>query len=282
VLINIFFSKRAFAKRGLVGVICALLVLGGCGSVLSDKTLIESGKLPATTSPGLRFGDHKPHSWKGSKNPKNYTIHGIDVSKYQGRIDWVQVKKAGIEFAFIKSTEGGDRLDERFRENWQAAKAAGLPRGAYHFYYFCRPAKEQAAWFIANVARETDSLPPVLDMEWNHLSPTCKLRPSADIVRREMRIFLRLIENHYGKRPIIYTTVDFFERNGLAEFKNYPLWLRSVAGHPDERYGGHPWMFWQYTGTGIIPGITTPTDINVFSSSRAVWEKWLGKLRGEF
>jgi len=246
--------------------LCAAFILAGCGSVLSDKSLMDSGKSPTTIAPGLRFGDHKPHNW-GRKKPKSYAIHGIDVSKYQHRIDWAQVKKAGIDFAFIKATEGGDRVDERFADNWQAAQAAGITRGAYHFYYFCRSAEEQATWFIAHVPKTVDALPPVLDMEWNHASPTCKMRPTADVVRREMRVFLTLIERHYGKRPIIYTTIDFFDRNGLDEFKHYPFWLRSVAAHPDEKYGAHPWIFWQYTGTGIIPGISTATDINVFNGS---------------
>jgi len=260
----------------LIGTLCIFLTLTGCSAVISDPSLMGAGKPPTAIAAGLRFGDHKPHDW-GSKKPENYPVHGIDVSKYQGQIDWAQVKQAGIEFAFIKATEGGDRFDERFKANWQGTKSAGLPRGAYHFYYFCRSGAQQAAWFIAHVPKEADALPPVLDMEWNHLSPSCKLRPSPDIVRREMRTFLSLIENHYGKRAIIYTTIDFFDRNGLAEFKNHAFWLRSVAGHPDEKYNAHPWLFWQYTGTGIIPGIATPTDINAFAGSRAAWAKWQSK-----
>jgi len=260
-----------FSKFSLIGSLCALFVLSGCGSILSSPQNIMGNSVIAD---GLRFGDQKPHEW-GRKRPKDYPIHGIDVSKYQNQIDWGLVQKAGIEFAFIKATEGADRRDERFSENWQNAKAAGLVRGAYHFYYFCRSAEEQAAWFIANVPKEAESLPPVLDMEWNHLSPTCKIRPPADVIRREMRTFLRLVENHYGRQAIIYTTIDFFERNGLQEFKNQPLWLRSVAGHPNEKYGVRSWAFWQYTGTGIIPGIHDVVDINVFAGNRSAWGKWL-------
>jgi len=266
-------SERLSKSIKIKTILTSIFILTGCGSILSDQNLMETSKSSPAIAPGLRFGDQKPHAW-GRKKPKNYPVHGIDVAKYQNRIDWRQVKQAGIEFVFIKATEGGDRLDERFAENWQKTKMVGLPRGAYHFYYFCRPAAEQAAWFIANVPKEADALPPVLDMEWNHLSPTCKLRPSADIVRREMQIFLSMVERHYGKKAIIYTTVDFFDRNGLSEFKNNSFWLRSVAGHPNEKYGNHPWVFWQYTGTGIIPGIETATDINVFSGNRREWENW--------
>jgi len=261
------------SKMWRIGALYALLIISGCSSVLNDSTLTSTGQKKPDIASGLRFGDKQPHAW-GRKSPKDYPVHGIDVAKYQNQINWEKVKKAGIEFAFIKATEGGDRLDERFKENWQGARRAGLSRGAYHFYYFCRPAEEQAAWFIANVPKEADALPPVLDMEWNHLSPTCKLRPPAESVRREMRRFLALVEQHYDKKAIIYTTIDFFDRNELNLFKNNPFWLRSVAAHPDEKYGSHPWIFWQYTGTGMIPGINEITDINVFSGSRQAWEEW--------
>ncbi len=180
-----------------------------------------------------------------------------------------------VSFAFIKATEGGDRVDDYFHRNWNAAKVAGVARGAYHFYYFCRPAIEQARWFIQHVPRDKTALPPVLDMEWNHLSPSCKLRPPAATVQAEMKVFLDAVEKHYGKKPIIYTSIDFWEDNRLWEFKGYPWWLRSVAGHPDTKYGKQSFLFWQYTGTGIVPGIRGDADINVFNGSAASWRKWL-------
>src|SRR5690606_27893729 len=93
--------------------------------------------------------------------------------------------------------------------------------------------------------------------------------------RSEMRIFLHMVEAHYGKKPIIYTSIDFFDDNGLSGFHGYPYWLRSVADHPSDRYGSHPWTFWQYTGTGVVPGITGDADINVFAGSQAAWQSWL-------
>jgi len=248
------------------------LLLAGCSTVSYDFS--DIAPTSPTRSGGLRFADNDPHEWEG-RAPWHYPIHGTDLSKYQGEVDWHALKKGGISFAFIKATEGGDRVDDMFHRNWQGAKAAGIPRGAYHFFYFCRPAAEQARWFIRHVPRERSSLPPVLDMEWNHLSPTCRLRPPAETVRAEMQVFLDMIERHYGKRPIIYTSVDFFEDNGLWRFKGYPFWLRSVAGHPDDQYNNHPWVFWQYTGTGVLPGIKRNADINVFSGNSEAWRGWL-------
>lgn len=221
-----------------------------------------------------KFGDRDPHEWNG-RNPHHYTIHGVDVSKYQGGVAWHKLRANGVSFVFIKATEGGDRFDDHFTQHWRGAKSAGIPRGAYHFFYFCRPAIEQARWFIRHVPKESSSLPPVLDMEWNPHSPSCKLRPDADIVRKEMGVFLSSVERHYGKKPIIYTTIDFYRDNELHRLKGYPFWLRSVAGDPSAKFNRQPWLFWQYTGTGIVPGIDGDADINVFNGDAKAWREWL-------
>ena len=233
----------------------------------------------ASSGTKQRFGDNDPYAWTG-RSPANYPVHGVDVSKFQQSIDWSKVKAAGIEFAFIKATEGGDRLDKKFAQNWNGARRAGIRRGAYHFFYFCRPAIEQARWFTKHVPQDPSALPPVLDMEWNPHSPSCKKRPPPNVVKREMRIFLRHLTQHYGKRPVIYTTVDFFNDNKLIGFQGYSFWLRSTAGHPTQKYGQQPWRFWQYTGTGVVPGITGDADINAFHGSREDWKKWLTKNTG--
>lgn len=255
-----------------------LLFLTACSGGY-DLAALAPTSVPGLPETGLRFADNDPHEWQ-SRPPWAYPVHGTDVSKYQGEVDWRRLSRNGISFAFIKATEGGDRVDERFRDNWRAAGAADIARGAYHFYYFCRPAIEQARWFIKHVPREASALPPVLDMEWNHTSPTCRHRPDAQTVRREMQVFLDAVERHYGKRPIVYTSVDFFDDNGLWRLKGYPFWLRSVAGHPDDTYDDHPWVFWQYTGTGVLPGIEGNADINVFHGSAEAWRTWLDSHTG--
>lgn len=154
-----------------------------------------------------------------------------------------------------------------------------MPRGAYHFYYFCTSAAKQARWFIKNVPRSKSSLPPVLDMEWNHTSPSCKRKPSPKVVAREMRIFLTKVERHYGKRPIIYTTPDFYDDNLKGRFLKYPMWLRTVKEHPRRRYPGRKWVFWQYTGTGRAPGFDTNVDINVFNGQGKIWQNWKKSVR---
>ena len=105
--------------------------------------------------------------------PTDYPIQGIDVSKYQGNIDWDAVKNSGVKFVWIKATEGGDHLDERFQANWDAAKQVGIPHGAYHFVYWCRAPIEEVTWFEQHVPVENDALPPVLDVESDSESKTC-------------------------------------------------------------------------------------------------------------
>jgi lysozyme len=253
--------------RVLLVLLCAC-ALAACGGGEPETQVSRSATfLPVRATTGVpRFGDSDPHEWAGVV-PWKYQVHGIDVSKYQGDIDWRRVRDSGVSFAFVKATEGGDHSDERFLQNWAAARAAGVPRGAYHYYYFCRTAEEQAAWFMNHVPKDPSALPPVLDLEWTHKSRTCRLRPDAGTVRNEARTFLQLLQAYYRKRPVIYTTVDFYRDNELWRLEGYPFWLRSVAGHPSEVYPGQRWTFWQYTGTGVVDGIDGPTDLNVFAGS---------------
>lgn len=277
------------SKRMILRGVAAALTLGllaGCTSVSYDFADVKPTSSTTTTTryqSGAaypRFDDRKPHPWEKALGPVSYAVHGTDVSKYQTKVDWHSARDNGISFAFIKATEGGDRVDPMFAEHWRAARQAGIPHSAYHFYYFCRSAEDQADWFIRNVPREANALPPVLDMEWNHMSPSCKKRPPANVVQAEMRIFLEKLTRHYGKKPIIYTSIDFYRDNRLQNFEGYDWWLRSVSAHPHVRYGTKDFLFWQYTGTGKVPGIRGDADINVFNGTQKEWRAWLAKHTG--
>ncbi|PRY23818.1 lysozyme [Aliiruegeria haliotis] len=261
-------------RLGLAASILLALAACGGGSGGSSSTGGDpvrtggAGRDPARLYPD--FADRDPHDWDG-RAPRSYPVHGLDVSRWQKGINWTAAHRAGISFAFIKATEGVEELDPMFRTHWEAAAAAGVPRAGYHFFYFCAPADEQARWFIANVPPASGSLPHVLDMEWNPHSPTCTKRPDGAVVRAEARTFLDILERHYGRRPIIYTSIDFWEDTGIGRLPRTQFWLRSVADHPRERYPGQRWAFWQYTGTGVVPGVPGGVDINVFAGSAAAW-----------
>ncbi|MBN8943271.1 MAG: glycoside hydrolase family 25 protein [Rhizobiales bacterium] len=222
-----------------------------------------------------RFRDAKPINF-GAASPRRLAVHGVDVSRWQGEIDWVKLRSQGANFAYIKATDGGDHLDPMFHRNWHAAEAAGLRRGAYHFFYWCRSASEQAAWFIRNVPRVEGALPPVIDVEWNGES-RCTRRPSREQVLEKMRVFMERLEAHYGQRPIIYTAPDFYRDNLRGAFQDYPFWLRAVAQHPSRVYPGRNWVFWQYSGSGLSHGVTGRIDLNVFHGDENAWRTWLAR-----
>jgi lysozyme len=225
-----------------------------------------------------RFRDAKPINF-GRASPRVFAVHGVDVSRWQGEIDWETLRAQGGNFAFIKATDGGDHLDPMFRRNWRAAREAGIRRGAYHFFYWCRSASEQAQWFIRNVPREKNALPPVLDVEWNSDS-ACKRIPSPAEVQEKMRVFISMVERYYGQRPIIYTAPGFYHDNLEGAFLDYPFWLRSVAQHPAQVFDDRKWIFWQYSGSGLSQGVDGKIDLNVFNGSADAWYRWVSQNAG--
>jgi lysozyme len=247
----------------------APLALAACGAPRASAPPAEPGVIFSQN-----FSDNEPVSF-GGREPSRYPVHGIDAARFQKSIDWNTARRNGVNFAFIKATEGGDLLDSGFKDHWRGAGQAGVARGAYHFYYFCTAPEVQARWFIENVPRG-NMLPPVLDMEWNPFSPTCAtVRPPGAEVRDQMNRWLRIVSAHYGQKPIIYTTPKFFRENDLSRIKGYEFWLRATAKQPAEIYPGQRWAFWQYSSTGIIPGIQGEVDLNVFSGTRAQWADWV-------
>ena len=244
-------------RRGAMGLLA--LVLAGCSSLDYDEPVRHA---PTRSTFEIR-------------QPSAKAIEGIDVSYFQAAVDWPAVAHDNIRFAWIKATEGGDRVDERFRDNFDGAARAGVLRGAYHFWYHCRTGAEQAAWYIRNVPRDANALPPVLDIEWTPTSPTCTKRPPADELHADIQTFLDTVQAYYGKRPVIYTSVDFYRDRLVGAFESYPLWVRSVAAEPHEKYGNRRWHFWQYTSTGAVRGIRGNADRNVFHGSEDEFRDFL-------
>ena len=201
-------------------------------------------------------------------------VRGLDVSRHQGRIDWPIVFDADARFVWIKATEGGDYLDPSFRRNWYLSRAAGLRRGAYHFVTWCRKAEEQAAWFIANVPADPDALPPVLDVEWNPASRTCPGKISRETALSTMKVILAAMETTYGRKPVIYAPLDFFQDVVSGTLEDYPLWVRNIADAPAAGYG-RGWTIWQRKDDARVDGIRAPVDVNCFNGTEAAWRNWL-------
>ena len=181
-----------------------------------------------------------------------------------------------MRFVWIRATEGGDNADEKFMDNWQGAKAAGIPHGAYHFVYWCRSPKEQIDWFKSHAPVENDALPPVLDVELTPGSKSCPRVLNMADVHREMREMLVAMEQFYHKKPVIYSTVDFHQ--GLLDgdyFNDYPMWVRSTKYYPSVKYHARRWTFWQYQSDAYIPGINGKVDRNAFFGTEKQFQAFL-------
>ena len=195
--------------------------------------------------------------------PCDYEVHGIDISHYQGSIDWVQLTtnkttKFPIHFVFMKASEGGDYGDKAFSSNFDSAKTYGFIRGAYHFYNPKTDPVRQADFFINSVKLDSGDLPPVLDIE--------KRGKDENQLRRDLKLWLDKIEQHYKVKPILYTSYKFKTRYlNDSVFNSYPYWIAHYYVDSVEYRG--EWKFWQHTDVGTLPGIREKVDLNIFNGS---------------
>lgn len=179
---------------------------------------------------------------------RKYNVRGVDVSSYQGDIDWETLAAQDIQFAFIKATEGSNYVDDKFAYNWQAAADSNLAIGAYHFFSYDSAGSTQADNFIATVPLRENSLPPVVDVEFYGDKKT-NLPQKEDVVR-ELRVLLDRLEAYYGKKPIIYATETSYLMYAAADFRDYPCWIRNVVTDPNI----DDWTLWQYTDRMKLDG----------------------------
>jgi len=206
--------------------------------------------------------------------PINYSIHGIDVSKYQSVIDWqdvkaMRVKNIKIGFSFIKATEGTDDTDRRFKRNWRAAKEAGIPRGAYHFFNPYKDGKAQAQNFIDEVKLQKGDMPPVLDIEQTG-------SVGKELLQQRVAEWLNIVERRYKVKPIIYTGADFYQKYLAGKFDEYPLWVAHYLVKNKPRVKRN-WNFWQHNEAGHVNGIDAYVDFNVFNGDSAAFQQLLIK-----
>jgi lysozyme len=214
------------------------------------------------------IGDNDPHP--GVDRARGMPVQGLDVARYQGRIDYDAARAGGTTFVYIKGTEGKDYIDPNFYDNWRRAREAGVARGVYHFMTWCSRAAEQAAWFVRKIPNDPDALPPVLDLEWNNHS-RCKNKHDRAEILEKIRVMLAAMERHTGKVPVIYTDMTFHRDILEGEHFDNPFWLRSTAAEPHHRYAGRDWLFWQWTQTGTMRGVGVEVDRNAFYGSPEEW-----------
>lgn len=200
---------------------------------------------------------------------------GIDVSHYQGAIDWGSVAGSGVAFCFIKATEGTSAADPRFQSNWSGSLAAGLRRGAYHFGHAGSDAVAQAKFFHGTVSADgtlgPGDLPPVLDLETlDGQSPASTLQWAL--------AFLTEADALFGRRTLLYTDAGFWQQlaelPGCKALASRPLWLAAYSASPQVPSPWTAWTFWQYSdgtanGGTPVPGVSGPVDQDLFAGTPA-------------
>ena len=193
-----------------------------------------------------------------------YPVRGIDVSHYQGTIDWPAVGGDNVTFAYIKATEGVESRDSQFARNWDGARRAGLRVGAYHYFIFCRSGRAQAHNFLAVAPHRANSLPPAVDLEPGN---ACHGRLTGAKMRHELDEYLAVVEARQRERAVLYVTPAFY-----AAYKDYLprrlMWRRSIRAKPA---ASASWAVWQYGSHGRVAGIRTSVDLNVVNLGRRTY-----------
>ncbi|MCH5585601.1 glycoside hydrolase [Shimazuella sp. AN120528] len=206
---------------------------------------------------GLGICEYYGFIWHNSIFTVGYEVKGLDVSHHQGKIDWKEVKKEGkYDFIFLKATEGKDYVDDRFVYNWREAKKQKFLTGAYHFFSMQSSGMEQATHFKHIVPAQSNSLPPVIDVE-------ITLYHDKKKVRDNLQTMLKELEKTYHKKPIIYVTYATYHTYIEHYFKDYHIWIRDIWKYPS--IDKSKWILWQYHNRGRVDGITNFVDINVYS-----------------
>ena len=229
-------NKILLAIVLIIGVILTLFVLWDNGIIIINKT-------------------------------SEYEVRGVDVSAYQGDIDWDILAEEDIQFAFIKATEGSSYVDEKFETNYENAIKTDLKIGAYHFFSYDSEGTTQADNYIKNVPKSENMLPPVIDIEFYGE----KYRDIPDIqeTQKQLTDMIEKLEEYYGKKPIIYATYKSYDLYIANNFNDYPIWIRDVFSTP-ELSDNRDWTFWQYTDKAKLKGYNgeeKSIDVNVFKGS---------------
>jgi lysozyme len=201
-------------------------------------------------------------NWEPDRD--DFPIRGIDVSHHQGDIDWAQVAKDDIAFAYIKASEGHSFNDPAFARNWAGAGTVGLSRGAYHYFNLCKPGAEQAANFLKVLPEDQNMLAPMLDLE---VPEDCADQLSVDDVLQEVSQFAAIVEQKAGKRVIFYAPEEFFLTYLKGRGLNRRLWVRSVWRSPSY---AKDWLIWQYHDRGAVKGISGNVDLNVLNDESSL------------
>lgn len=203
-------------------------------------------------------GSHKP-------NHTTITVQGIDVSHHQGRIDWEEVKKniPDLEFVYVKSTEGMTLIDPAFIVNAKGASAQGFKVGAYHYFRMTSSPTTQFRSFKKQMDKVRIDLIPMVDVEVSDGKP-------REEVQDSLRVFLKLLEKEYGKKPMIYGTNRSYNELCAPEFNDYLMYIARYGDNKPVVIGPSHYTIWQFTDKGKVQGIPKPVDLCRFHDNCSI------------
>lgn len=207
---------------------------------------------------------------------QRYPVRGVDVSSYQGKIDWNELANQHIQFAYIKATEGSHLVDKDFSYNYEHALKTNLYVGAYHFFSYESSGIDQANHFIATVPKNDKMLPPVVDVEFygnNEKHP-----PQKAEITKNLTELLKKLQAYYGKKPIIYATRKSYDLYiAGSTYADYDIWLSNVL-LPPFLLGERKCTFWQYSDESTLKGYNgtdNHIDMNVFCGSENEFTEYI-------
>ncbi|TMP26443.1 hypothetical protein CWB99_19260 [Pseudoalteromonas rubra] len=189
-------------------------------------------------------------------NPSAKAVLGIDVSHYQGVVDWQQVAQTGVQFVYIKATDGITYRDPEFYSHLKGAQAAGLQTGAYHFFEPDDDPIKQADNFMTTVQGLELTLMPMLDVEITS-------NRSSQQISSGVAKFIAAVEQRTGCQTILYSYGDYWQQNLSAQFAGQPFWLADYAASPSVPEQAQAWWLWQYSDSARVPGVKTQVDMDV-------------------
>lgn len=178
---------------------------------------------------------------------ERYDLQGVDVSHFQGTIDWQEIESQGIGFTYIKATEGSSFVDENLDANYNAVKETDIAYGFYHFISLDSPAETQMENFKKAVEGYDMKLVPAIDIEW--YGDQRNNPPDKEKVLSQLKELSDLMEKEYGQKPVIYTTQTYYLKFLAGEIEDFPLWIRNVYTLPAQN-----WVIWQYTDRAVLEG----------------------------
>lgn len=190
-------------------------------------------------------------------------IFGIDISQYQGTIDWDNVEaieeQFELKFVVVRATAGSNKLDLKFKRNWRNLTESIYIQGAYHYYRPDENSTDQANNFIKNVKLRKGHLPPILDIE------KMPKGQSMEKLKEGLQNWLTIVERHYGVKPIIYSGEKYYEDFLQEDFPNYQFWIANY--NPWKEKIEADYLMWQFTEKAQLHGINELVDVNVFNGN---------------